>query len=140
MYGKMEAGALHFPIHIYCARIVRRSDPDLEHILQRKLKITLSLRIVYQSERLSNRRVRSYQDRMIQSVNCLGPELQALSFNDWERLRYAEVDCLQAGPSKAAHLAVAEGSRSRLRHRARIEPGVSRKARSGGVLTRSFNR
>src|SRR5271155_4877544 len=82
----------------------------LEHVLQPKLEVTFSLGVVDQAEGVADGRVRSNQDGVIQDVDSLGPELQALVLKRREALGDAEVDGLQPWTSKAADLAVAEGS------------------------------
>ena len=85
-----------------------------EHVLQCELKLTLSLCVVDEAEGGPDAGVRSHENRVVQSVDCFGTELQTLVLNDLEALDEAEINSLQAGPTEAADLAVAEGPESRL--------------------------
>src|SRR5271170_2173163 len=90
---------------------------SLEHVLQCELQVAFALGIVDQAEGVPDRRVGSNQDGVVQDIDCLGPELQALVLKGREALGDAEVDCLQARAGEAANLAVAKGARPGLRDR-----------------------
>src|SRR5437016_95632 len=97
---------------------------SLEQVLQGELELTLSLCVVHQPEGSADGGVRSYQDGMVQDVDRLSAELQALMLDDVEALGDAEVDRLQAGSGEASDLAVAE-ARGGLGDGARVEPDVA---------------
>src|SRR5258708_32519341 len=94
-----------------------------EHVLQCELKLALSLCVVDQPEGSADGGVRSYEDGMVEDVDCFSAELQALMLDDGEALGDAEVDRLQSGSGEASDLTVAE-ARRRLRDKARVEPDV----------------
>ena len=71
-----------------------------EHVLQCELKLTFSLCVVDEAEGLADCGVGSHQDGVVQDIDGLGPELQALLLDDREVLGDAEIDRLQTRPVK----------------------------------------
>jgi len=110
----------------------------LEQVLQCELELTLSLRVVDQTKGSADGGVRSYQDGVVQDVDCFSAELQALMLDDGEALGDAEVDRLQAGSGEASDLTVAE-ARGGLGDRARVEPDVAGAACDGRGLLWSLD-
>jgi hypothetical protein len=88
----------------------------LELVLQCELKLTLSLRVVDEAEGWTDAGVRGHQDRVVESVDGFGTELQTLALNDTEVFGDAEINSLQTGATEAADLAVAEGPKAGLRY------------------------
>ena len=110
-----------------------------EHVLQCELKLTLSLCVVDEAEGLPDCGVGSHQDGMVQDVDGLGPELQALVLDDSEALGDTEVDRLQTRTGEATDLAVAKAAGG-LRDRRWAEPLVAGIPSESRCLLGGFDR
>src|SRR5438067_419072 len=137
-----------------CSSPKRKRRETLEVILQRELEIPCSHGCIHHSRWYPGRvrrvgsvprlvdsatwedigRVsRHSEDRGIERVDRVEPELERLMLGDSELLGHAHVDLPQPGSALARDRTRAELSRSWNRHRGRIEPHISA---AGEVLER----